>query len=164
MNLQTVDKIIDSYDADRTSALAILQDAQMEYDYLPREAMERTAERLGIPLSEVHRLATFFCSFRLEEPPGEHTIRVCMGTACHMRGAQRILEQLEKELQIKAGEATPDGSWSLETVRCMGGCAQGFLVEVDGEPYSHVTPAEVGKLLDALRERGDQPRTGSAVP
>jgi len=154
MNLQKVDEIIDSYGADRTSTLAILQDIQAEYEYLPREALERTAERLGVPLGEVHRLATFFCAFRLEQPPGEHNIKVCLGTACHVRGGARVLEQLERDLHVKAGETTPDGKLSLEMVRCLGACAQGPLVVVDGEHYNEVTPAEIEKILTPLRGGG----------
>jgi NADH-quinone oxidoreductase subunit E len=151
MNLQRVDEIIDSYGADRVSALAILQDIQAECEYLPREALERTAERLGLPLGEVHRLATFFCAFRLEQPPGERNIKVCLGTACHVRGGVQILKQLEKGLRVKAGETTADGKLSLEMARCMGGCAHGPLVEVDGEHYTDVTPAEVEKIITTLK-------------
>ena len=150
MNLQRVDEIIDSYGADKVAALAILQDIQAEYEYVPREALERTAERLDIPVSEVHRLATFFCAFRLEQPPGERNIKVCLGTACHVRGGVQVLKQLEKELRVKAGETTADGKLSLEMARCMGGCAHGPLVEVDGEPYTDVTPTEVEKIISQV--------------
>lgn len=151
MNLQRVDEIIDSYGADKVSALAILQDIQAECGYVPREALERTADRLGMPLSELHRLATFFWAIRLEEPPAEHNIRVCLGTACHVRRAVQLLRQLEKALQIKAGETTPDGKFSLEVVRCMGACAHGPLVEVNGEFYSDLAPDGVEKIITALK-------------
>lgn len=156
MNLQRVDEIIDSYGADRVSALAILQDIQAEYEYVPREALERTAERLDIPVSEVHRLATFFWAVRLEEPPGEHNIKVCLGTACHVRRGVQLLKQFEKILQIKAGETTPDGKFSLEVTRCTGACAHGPVVEVDGEPYTDVTPAEVEKIISQVTGRRSQ--------
>jgi NADH-quinone oxidoreductase subunit E len=151
MNLQRVDEIIDSYGADRVFALSILQDIQAECEYLPREALERTAERLGLPLGEVHRLATFFWAFRLEQPPGERNVKVCLGTACHVRGGVQVLKQVEKGLHVKAGETTPDGKYSLEVVRCLGGCAHGPLVEVDGEHYTDVTPAEVEKIITTLK-------------
>ena len=151
MNLQRVDEIIDSYGADRVSALAILQDIQAECEYVPREALERTAERLDIPVSEVHRLATFFWAIRLEEPPGEHNIKVCLGTACHVRRGVQLLRQFEKTLQVKAGETTPDGKFSLEVVRCTGACAHGPLAEVDGECYSDLTPEGVEKIITTLK-------------
>jgi NADH:ubiquinone oxidoreductase subunit E len=151
MNLQKVDEIIDSYGADRSSTLAVLQDVQAEYKYLPREALELAAGRLGIPLGEVYRMATFFRAFSLE-PRGEHHIQVCLGTACHVRGAVQVLEQLERDLHIKAGETTPDGKFSLEVVRCLGACALGPLVLVNEQPYAEMTPARVGKLLAPLHK------------
>ncbi|UCC64371.1 MAG: NAD(P)H-dependent oxidoreductase subunit E [Anaerolineae bacterium] len=149
MNLQKVDEIIENYGVDRSSTLAILQDVQAEYRYLPRQALERTAERLGVPLGEVHRMATFFRAFSLE-PRGEHNIKVCLGTACHVRGGVQVLEKLERDLHIKAGETTPDGKFSLEVVRCLGACALGPLVVVDEGHHSEMTSAKVEKLLTPL--------------
>ena len=155
MNAQRVDEIIDTYQADPTCTLAILQDVQAEYRYLPRQALERTAGRLAIPLGEVYRMATFFRAFSLE-PRGEHTIKVCLGTACHVRGGLQVLEQLERDLHIKASETTPDGSFSLEMVRCLGACALAPLVVMDEEHHSGMTPAKVTKALDALRGKEEQ--------
>jgi NADH:ubiquinone oxidoreductase subunit E len=151
MNLQKVDEIIDSYNSDRSSTLAVLQDLQAEYRYLPREALERTAEKLGVPLGEVYRMATFFRAFSLE-PRGEHHIQVCLGTACHVRGGVQVLEQLERDLHLKASETAPDGKFSLEVVRCLGACALGPLVLVDAQPYAQMTPAKIKKILVPLRE------------
>jgi len=150
MNVERVDEIIDNYHADRTCTLAILQDVQTEYKYLPREAIIQTAVRLGVTLGEVYRMATFFRAFSLE-PKGEHTIKVCLGTACHVRGAVKVLEQLERDLGIKAGETTPDGKFSLEVVMCMGACALGPLVMADEEHHGEMTPAKVEKLLVTIR-------------
>jgi len=151
MNLRKVDEIIDSYNSDRSSTLAILQDVQAEYKYLPRGALKLMAERLGVPLGEVYRMATFFRAFSLE-PRGEHHIQVCLGTACHVRGGVQVLEQLERDLYIKAGQTTLDGKFSLEVVRCLGACALGPLILVDAQPYAQMTPAKIKKILAPLRK------------
>mgnify|MGYP001820443466 CR=1 FL=1 len=150
MNLQKVNEIIDSYEADRTATLAILQDLQAEYSYLPREALEQTADRLAVPLGEVYRMATFFRAFSLE-PKGEYTIKVCMGTACHVRGSVQVLEQFQRELGIQAGETTPDGKFSLEAVMCLGACAQGPVVLVNEETHGEMTPDRAHGLVMDMR-------------
>jgi NADH-quinone oxidoreductase subunit E len=150
-NLQRVNEIIDSYDADRIATLAILQDIQAEYNYLPREALIHTADRLGIPLGEVYRMATFFRAFSLE-PRGEFTIKVCLGTACHVRGAVQILEQFERDLKIKAGETTSDGKFSLEVVMCLGACALGPVVLVNEDTHGEMSPDKAQKLVASLKE------------
>ena len=147
--IDRVSEIIDCYGADRTNALAILQDIQREYNYLPREALELTASRLDISPGEIYRLATFFTSFSLQ-PKGEYMCKVCLGTACHVRGGPRILEALERELGIKAGETTPDGKFSLEAVRCLGACALGPVVVVNEEPHAYMTPDKATKLITQL--------------
>jgi NADH-quinone oxidoreductase subunit E len=150
MNVERIDEIIDSYGADRVSTLAILQDLQVEYNYLPREALEQTATRLDMPLGEVYRMATFFRAFSLE-PRGEHTIKVCMGTACHVRGSGQILERFEKELQIKAGETTPDAKFSLEVVMCLGACALGPVIVVDEETVGEMTADKARQIVAKIK-------------
>ena len=149
MNLNRINEIIDRYGADRTASLAVLQDIQREYNYLPREALELTAQRLGISNGEVFRLATFFTAFSLQ-PKGKYVCKVCMGTACHVLGGPRILETLERELGIKAGETTPDGRFSLEAVRCLGACALGPVVVVNEGPHGHLTPDKAVRLIARL--------------
>jgi NADH-quinone oxidoreductase subunit E len=153
MNEQRVDEIIDSYQADRTCTLAILQDVQAEYKYLPREAIIQTARRLEVTLGEVYRMATFFRAFSLE-PKGEHTIKVCMGTACHVRGAVQILEQFERDLGIKAGETSQDHKFSLEVVMCLGACALGPVVVVNEDTYGEMSPDRAHALVAQLRNGG----------
>jgi NADH:ubiquinone oxidoreductase subunit E len=153
LSLQRVNEIIDSYDADRVSTLAILQDLQAEYKYLPREALVQTADRLHVPLGEIYRMATFFRAFSLE-PRGEHTVKVCLGTACHVRGAPLVLEQMERDLQIKAGETTPDGKFSLEVVMCVGACALGPVVLVDEDTHGEMTPEKARQLVARMRQEG----------
>lgn len=146
VDLERVNEIIDHYGAERMHALAILQDIQREYNHLPRPTLERTAERLGVPIGEIYRLATFFTSFSLH-PKGEYVCKVCLGTACHVLGGPRILQSLERELGIKAGETTPDGKFSLEAVRCLGCCALGPVVVVNEEPHGHITPDRAVRLI-----------------
>jgi len=145
----SVSEIFDRYPADRTSSLAVLEDIQAEYKYLPREALEEMAERLHVHLGEVYQIATFFRAFSLE-PKGERMIKVCLGTACHVGGGPRILDQLERDLGITAGGTTPDGKFSLEAVRCVGACALGPVVLVDEEPHAKMTPVKASELIAEL--------------
>ncbi len=145
---QRVNEIIDSYGADRALSLAVLQEIQREYNYLPRAALELVARRLGIPLGEVYHLATFYRSFTLK-PRGEFCIRVCLGTACHVHGGPRTLEAFERELGIKAGESTPDGAFSLEATSCMGACAQAPYVVVNETLHPQLTLDRVPEVIEA---------------
>jgi NADH-quinone oxidoreductase subunit E len=115
VELERIDAIFDHYDPDVSSLIAILQDAQEEFGYLPQSALKRVAERLDVPFIQVFGVATFFKSFRLT-PIGEHLIRVCLGTACHVRGAPGLLEEIERRLDVKAGDTTEDRKFTLETV------------------------------------------------
>jgi NADH-quinone oxidoreductase subunit E len=153
MNEQ-VDKIIDAYGADRATSLAVLQEIQQEYNYLPRAALERVSERLDINLGDLYQLATFYRTFTLR-PKGEFCIKVCLGTACHIHGGPLILEAFERELGIKAGESTPDGLYSLEATSCLGACAQAPFVMVNDEPYPQMTVDRVPEVVE---------KCGCAVP
>ncbi len=146
MSVERVHEIIDAYDADRTASLAVLQDIQREYNYLPREALELTAERLGMPLGEVYSMATFFKAFSLK-PKGEYICKVCLGTACHVRGGPLVLDTLERELKLKAGDTTADGKFSLEAVRCVGACALGPIILVNENPHGYMTADKATKLI-----------------
>ena len=157
-----INEIVDRYGADRTASLAVLQDIQREYNYLPREALELTAQRLGMSNGEVYRLATFFTSFSLQ-PKGKYMCKVCLGTACHVLGSPRLLETLERELGIKSGETTPDGRFSLEGVRCLGACALGPMVLVNDRPYSRMTPPKVEELIEQLSSGELAPEPAEAV-
>ena len=148
-SIDRVYEIIECYGSDRMASLAVLQDIQREYNYLPREALELVAERLGMPLGEVYGMATFFGAFSLQ-PKGEYMCKVCLGTACHVLGGPRILEALERELGIKVGQTTPDGKFSLEAVRCLGACALGPVVVVNEEPHGYMTPDKASKLIARL--------------
>ncbi len=149
---QQVDAIVDRYGANSQFSLAVLQDIQKTYNYLPREALKRAAERLDISQGEVYRLATFFAAFSLQ-PKGDYVIKVCLGTACHVHGGSRILEQLERDLGIRAGQTTPDGKCSVEGVRCVGACALAPVVLVNEEPHGQMSSAKASQLLETLDNR-----------
>lgn len=141
-----VNGIIDQVGTDRAKSLAVLQEIQHEYNYLPRTALEQVSLRLNLPLSEVYHIATFYRHFALQ-PKGEFCIRVCMGTACHVHGAPRILEQFERELGIHPGECTADAAYSLEVTGCLGACAQAPIVMVNEEAHPQVRAADVAEIV-----------------
>jgi NADH:ubiquinone oxidoreductase subunit E len=124
----------------------ILHDLQAEFRYLPEEALRQTAVHLGLAPTQVYGVATFYHGFHTE-PRGEHTCTVCVGTACHVRGAPRLLEQLERDTGIGAGGTTADLSLSVEEVGCVGACALGPLVLLDGEYHGHVTPEQLSRMV-----------------
>jgi NADH-quinone oxidoreductase subunit E len=148
--LTRVQEIISEHGGDRATSLVVLQEIQHEYNFLPRAALEQVAEGLSIPLSEVYHIATFYRHFSLK-PKGDYCIRVCMGTACHVHGAPRILEAFERELGIKAGESTADGAYSLEATGCMGACAQAPFVKVNDDPHVQVTAADVPEIVQSCQ-------------
>ena len=149
MNEIPVSEIFDRYPADRTSSLAVLEDIQAEYKYLPREALEATAEKLRMPLSEVYQIATFFKAFSLT-PKGDYIVKVCLGTSCHVGGGPRLLDAVEKRVGIKAGKTTPDNKFSLEAVRCVGACAQGPVMLVNDQVYPKMTAVGAEGLITQL--------------
>lgn len=151
MELKNVDTIIEANGADASSLLAIMQDVQDEARYLPREAMTRISERLSIPIAQVYRMATFFESFHLE-PRGKHICTVCMGTACHVRGASRLVEQLERDLDIPSGGTTSDLMFTIEEVNCVGACALGPLVIVDGDYKGNMTSGRLQKVVKRMKK------------
>lgn len=161
--LEQTDAIVDSYDASKQFSLAMLQDVQRAYNYLPRAALERIAQRLDMSLGEVQRLATFFTAFSLQ-PRGEYVCRVCLGTACHVRGSPRILEALVRELDINPGETTPDGKFSLEAVRCLGACALAPVLMINEEPYGSMTPDKATRLIAELAAKEAEPAAAAPEP
>lgn len=150
-NLQRVDAIVARYKANRDSLISILQDIQSEYRYLPEEALRRVADRLNLPHIQVYGVATFFRAFSLK-PRGEHIVTVCLGTACHVRGAPAVLDELQRELGINAGETSEDMNFTLETVNCLGACALGPIVVIDGTYHGQMTPGKVKSILKKYRK------------
>ena len=154
MDLKKVDEIIDKYHAEKSSLIGIFQDIQQEYRFLPREAITRVVERLEIPMTQAYMVATFYKSFSLV-PRGEHEIHVCLGTACHLRGGQRLLDNFERTLDVKAGGTTKDMKFTLETVNCLGACALAPLVRVDQKNYAKVTSDKISKIIEEYRPDGE---------
>jgi NADH-quinone oxidoreductase subunit E len=138
--------VLGKYQSDKSALIDILHDTQSEIGYLPKEGLEEIATGLGIPLSRVYSVATFFKAFSLT-PRGRHLINVCMGTACHVRGSDKVLAQLEKELGIKNGKNTADLKFTLETVNCVGACALGPMVIIGEDYHGEMTPEKVGDVL-----------------
>jgi NADH-quinone oxidoreductase subunit E len=151
MELREVDKILKQYGYEESAILGILQDIQDKDHYLAKEVCERIAEKLEIPVARVHRLATFYRAFSLT-PRGRHLVSCCMGTACHVRGAPRILDKLEMELGIESGGTTKDLVFSLETVNCLGACATGPLVVIDSHYHGHMSSIRVDSVLKDYRK------------
>ena len=145
---QKVKAILDIHLHDQGLLVSILQDIQAEYNYLPREAIAEVSRSLGAPLTQVYSVVTFFKAFSLK-PRGRHLLNVCLGTACHVRGAVRILETIERELGIKTGETTKDLKYTLETVNCVGACALGPIIIVDGQYSGEMKTDKVKSLLES---------------
>jgi NADH:ubiquinone oxidoreductase subunit E len=150
--VRKTDAILGRYPPQRASLIMVLQDANAAFNYLPEAALLRISERLGLSFAEVYGTASFYKAFSLE-PRGQHLVQVCVGTACHVRGAQRILEEFERLLAVKSGMTTEDRKFTLETVNCLGACALGPIVVVDGEYHGSMTLARVSKLVDSYAKK-----------
>jgi NADH-quinone oxidoreductase subunit E len=147
---QKVKSVLERYNHDQGMLVSILQDIQAEYNYLPKETLVEVSQGLDIPLTQVYSVASFFKAFSLK-PRGRHLINVCLGTACHVRGAVRVLEEIERRLGIKAGETTKDLKYTLETVNCVGACALGPIVIIDGEYSGQMKTDKVKNLLESYK-------------
>jgi NADH-quinone oxidoreductase subunit E len=141
-----VDSIIDGYMDKKELLISLLQDIQAEFNYLPRDVLVKVSQRLDIPLSQIFSVATFFRAFSLK-PRGRHLVTVCLGTACHVRGAQRMADKLERDYSLKPGDTTEDSKFTLETVNCLGCCALGPVVVVDGNYESQMNPDKLDRVL-----------------
>jgi len=142
----SVAEIVNKYDGDKGQLVSILQDIQTEHHYLPKEALDEVVAQLGVPASQVYSVATFFKAFSLT-PRGRHVIKVCLGTACHVRGATKVVEKMEIDLGVKRTETTPDRRYTLETVNCVGCCALGPMVMIDEKYHGQITSDKVSPLL-----------------
>jgi NADH-quinone oxidoreductase subunit E len=147
MDIEIIDQIIDKHNCESSSLIQILLDIQSENHWLPKEALERVGEKLQVPLTRIQHIATFYKAFSLV-PKGRHEIHVCMGTACHVRGATRVLETVEDLTGIKPGETDLDMKFSLETVNCLGCCALGPVIEIDGKTHGKVSTTDTADVLN----------------
>ena len=144
--LSYVDSVINKWANNGSSLISILLEIQSEYNYLPKDALIRVSEKLNIPLIHVYSVATFYKSFSLK-PRGKHLITVCLGTACHVRGAPDVLNEIQNQLNIGVGETTPDNNFTLETVRCLGTCAIGPVITIDGKYYGQTNSKKIHSIL-----------------
>jgi NADH-quinone oxidoreductase subunit E len=141
--------IVDRYKGGRSTLVGVLQDVTQEFGYLPEEVLREVSRAMEVPVSLFYSLATFYRSFRLEAIGKKH-VCVCVGTACHVRGATQVVEVFERELKVKAGQTTPDGNYTLETVNCLGACALGPIVVTDGEYSGQMTVQKTDTLLKRI--------------
>ncbi len=141
-----VDAILAKYDGKKGSLIPILQEVQSLYNYLPKDVLEYVAEQTKIPVSEIYGVVTFYSLFHLN-PRGRNIIRVCQGTACHVRGGKMILQSLEKELGIKAGHTTDDLRFTLETVACIGACGLAPVMQINDDTHGRLTPDKLPAIL-----------------
>ena len=146
MNNERIDQIIDNHHGEASSLIQVLLEVQSENHWLPKEAIERVAEKLQVPLTRVQHIATFYKAFSLV-PKGRHEIHVCVGTACHVRGATRVLDTFQDAIGIKPGETDLDLKFSLQTVNCLGCCALGPVIEIDGKTHGKMAPSKTAEVL-----------------
>jgi NADH-quinone oxidoreductase subunit E len=149
VSVSEINEIINQVAVGDGSLIAALEEIQGRFRYLPPEALILASERLGVPLSQAYAVATFYHAFSLK-PKGKHCMHVCMGTACHVRGAPQVLDRLETKLNIKAGETTRDHIFTLETVNCLGACALGPIVVTNGEYSGQMTVQKADQLLKTI--------------
>lgn len=146
MDIGAIDQIIDKHDGEASSLIQVLLEIQSQNKWLPKAALTRVSEKLAVPMSRILHITTFYKTFSLV-PKGRHEVHVCMGTACHVRGAERILDTVEEVTGVKSGETDPDLNFSVETVNCLGCCALGPVLVVDGKYHGNVEPAETAEVL-----------------
>jgi NADH-quinone oxidoreductase subunit E len=151
VDLSTLDEIIDQHGLDRRALIPSLLAIQDKYHYLPAEALIRVAERMSIPAIQVHQVAEFYKAFSLEER-GRHIITVCLGTACHVKGGNRMVDHVSRILDVKPGETTKDMLFTLEAVNCLGTCAIAPVMTVDGKYYGNLAASKVEGILNLYRE------------
>ncbi|MBW1861135.1 MAG: NAD(P)H-dependent oxidoreductase subunit E [Deltaproteobacteria bacterium] len=146
MDIERIDQIIDKHQGEASSLIQILLEIQSENHWLPKEAIERVSEKLAVPLSRIQHIATFYKAFSLA-PKGRHEVHICMGTACHVRGATRVLDTVQDLTGIKPGETDLNLKFSLETVNCIGCCALGPVMEIDGKIHGKLSTAGTAGVL-----------------
>ncbi|MFO8111870.1 MAG: NAD(P)H-dependent oxidoreductase subunit E [Desulfosalsimonadaceae bacterium] len=149
---EILESVLERYPSKPEYLIFMLQDIQADCGYIAPESMEIICEHANVPITQGYSVATFYQSFRLE-PQGEHEIKVCLGTACHLKGGERLVENLERKLGIHRGETTEDMMFTLNTVNCLGACAMAPVAVVDDEYISSTTPAKLDKSLKAAQQQ-----------
>jgi NADH-quinone oxidoreductase subunit E len=146
IEVDKVDQIIDQYAGEEGVLIQVLLDVQREFNWIPNDVIKRISERLQIPISQIYRVASFYKAMSLT-PVGRHLVQVCLGTACHVRGGPKVLDKAEQMLDIKAGDTTKDMKFTLQRVNCLGCCALGPVMVVDGEYHGKLPVAKVEEIL-----------------
>ena len=155
MKTEEIQAIVEKHGGQRGELISILEDIQSKYSYLPEDALRAVADQTGRSLVDIYGVATFYSWFSLK-PRGKHLVSCCQGTACHVRGAPRVAEELERQLKVKPGSTTPDREFTFETVNCLGACALGPIVVADGRYHPNVSAGKVKSLLEKTREGLDK--------
>jgi NADH-quinone oxidoreductase E subunit len=146
MDEPRLESILSRYEGESADLIPVLQEIQDSYSYLPKDELTLVADRLNVPLTQIYSVATFYKMFSLV-PKGEHQLKVCLGTTCHLRGGQRLVDSLSSRLGCEVGYTTKDGAFSLETVGCLGSCAQAPVMMIDDKYFARVTVDKVPKVL-----------------
>jgi len=146
MDQEKIDQLIDKYAGEEGVLIQLLLDVQRELNWVPKEVVQRISERLQVPLSQIYRVASFYKSMSLK-PRGRHLVNVCLGTACQVRGGPRLMDRIREVLGINPGETTQDMKFTLERVNCLGCCALGPVMVVDGEYHGKIMPAKAEEIL-----------------
>ena len=148
MDTATIDRIIGKHQGETSSLVQVLLEIQNEYSWLPKKALERVGEKLKVPFSRIQHIATFYKAFSLV-PKGRHRVHICMGTACHVRGATRVLDKVQDLTGIKPGETDTELKFSLDTVNCLGCCALGPVMEINGKTHGKLSPANTEDVFNS---------------
>jgi NADH:ubiquinone oxidoreductase subunit E len=154
VDMEKLPGLVQKYEQENGTVIGLLQDIHEEFGYLPEEVLDQVSKDINVPLSTLYSLATFYSSFRLE-PMGKHHICTCVGTACHVKGAPFVVETIERELNVKAGETTEDGQYTFDTVNCLGACALAPLVIVDDEYHGKMDQKKVAKLVQDSKKESE---------
>jgi len=158
---KTIKSIIDRYEGDKGFLVPMLQDVQKELNYLPQEALNLVSSFLDLPISRIYEVATFYKAFSLE-PRGRIQLSLCKGTACHVRGVPLIVDQIERDLNLKEGETSEDLEYTFETVNCLGACALGPVLVVNGEYHGQMTISKTSRLLKKLGKESQNSEEGKS--
>ena len=148
-------QIVKKHKGDKSALIAVLQEMQEAFNYLPKEGLKTAAKAMNVPFTRMYEAATFYTAFSLK-PRGKNVVKICKGTACHVRGASALQDKFERTLCIKPGETTADGMFTLETVNCVGACALGPVVVINTDYHGQVTMNKVDKIIKKINEEGAQ--------
>jgi NADH:ubiquinone oxidoreductase subunit E len=152
MDVQTVNKILDKFPDATGNLIAILHEVQNHFRYVPEAELRYISKKIDVPVTQIYSIVNFYNRFSLS-PKGKNEVSVCLGTACHVKGAGRIIDEMGAKLNIRVGETTDDLSFSLNEVRCIGACSLAPAVVINEETYGQLTPKQVGKILSEYREK-----------